>query len=115
MQSVPDLVAKVYAATQVMDEARHVEAFARLLHETFDIVYPITDTLKALLEDCITDRRGDMTYLGMQILIEALAAIQRRRDMAGNPLAGAVRPTSCRTRRDTWPSAASPGATTTRS
>lgn len=92
VQTVPNIDAKYYAATQVMDEARHVEAYARLLHEKFDIVYPITGSLQALLQDCISDRRWDMTYLGMQILIEglALAAFQRIRDMAQNPLAASV-------------------------
>ena len=75
-----------------MDEARHVEAYARLLHEKFELAYPITPGLKALLESTISDRRWDMTYLGMQILIEglALAAFQRIRDTAKNPLAAAV-------------------------
>src|SRR5881296_4146295 len=92
VQTVPDADAKFYAATQVMDEARHVEAYARLLHEKFELAYPITPGLKALLESTISDRRWDMTYLGMQILIEglALAAFQRIRDTAKNPLAGAV-------------------------
>jgi P-aminobenzoate N-oxygenase AurF len=92
VQTVPDTESKFYAATQVMDEARHVEAYARLLHQKFEIVYPITPGLKALLENTLTDRRWDMTYLGMQILIEglALAAFQRIRDTAKNPLAAAV-------------------------
>ena len=42
VQTVPDLDAKFYAATQVMDEARHVEAYSRLLHEKFKLAYPIT-------------------------------------------------------------------------
>ena len=33
VQTVPDLDAKFYAATRVMEEARHVEAYSRLLHE----------------------------------------------------------------------------------
>src|SRR6266571_3259839 len=92
VQTVPNLDSKFYAATQVMDEARHVEAYARLLHEKFELAYPITPGLKALLESTISDRRWDMTYLGMQILIEglALAAFQRIRDTAKNPLAAAV-------------------------
>jgi P-aminobenzoate N-oxygenase AurF len=92
VQSVPDLDAKFYAATQVMDEARHVEAYARLLHEKLGIAYPITPGLKALLETVLTDRRWDMTYLGMQVLIEglALAAFQRIRDYAKNRLAASV-------------------------
>jgi para-aminobenzoate N-oxygenase AurF len=92
VQTVPGVDAKFYAATQVMDEARHVEAYARLLHEKFEIAYPITPGLKALLEQTISDRRWDMTYLGMQILIEglALAAFQRIRDFAKNRLAASV-------------------------
>ena len=92
VQTVPDLDAKFYAATQVMDEARHVEAYSRLLHEKFELAYPITPGLKALLEQGLSDNRWDMTYLTMQILIEglALAAFQRIRDQSQNPLAAAV-------------------------
>jgi len=92
VNTVPDMNAKFYAATQVMDEARHVEAYKRLLHEKFALAYPINPSLKTLLEQTLTDRRWDMTYLGMQVLIEglALAAFQSIRDKAGNTLAGAV-------------------------
>ena len=90
--TVPDMNAKFYAATQVMDEARHVEAYKRLLHEKFQLAYPINKALQKLLEQTLTDRRWDMTYLGMQVLIEglALAAFQSIRDKSGNTLAGAV-------------------------
>jgi hypothetical protein len=92
VQTVPSYESKFYAATQVMDEARHVEAYSRLLHEKFKLAYPITPTLAKLLEATITDRRWDMTYLGMQILIEglALAAFQRIRDTSSNTLCAAV-------------------------
>ena len=92
VNTVPDMNAKFYAATQVMDEARHVETYKRLIHEKFKSAYPITESLKNLLEQTLTDRRWDMTYLGMQVLIEglALAAFQRIRDTAKNNLAGAV-------------------------
>ena len=92
VQTVPDLDSKFYAATQVMDEARHVEAFKRLLHEKMELAYPITPGLRDLLEDGLSDARWDMTYLTMQILIEglALAAFQRIRDSAKNPLAASV-------------------------
>src|SRR5690242_19087009 len=92
VQTVPDLDAKFYAATQVMDEARHVEAYSRLLHDKFELAYPITHGLKSLLETGLSDSRWDMTYLTMQILIEglALAAFQRIRDQSKNPLAAAV-------------------------
>ncbi len=92
VQTVPDIDSKFYAATQVMDEARHVEAYSRLLHEKFELAYPITHGLKSLLENGLTDRRWDMTYLTMQILIEglALAAFQRIRDQSKNRLAASV-------------------------
>jgi hypothetical protein len=92
VQTVPSIQAKFYAATQVMDEARHVEAYARLLHEKVKLAYPITRTLALLLESTITDKRWDMTYLGMQVLIEglALAAFQRIRDTSSNTLAAGV-------------------------
>src|SRR6195256_351246 len=92
VQTVPDLDAKFYAATQVMDEARHVEAYSRLLHDKFELAYPITHGLRSLLETGLSDSRWDMTYLTMQILIEglALAAFQRIRDQSKNPLAAAV-------------------------
>ena len=92
VQDVPAIESKFYAATQVMDEARHVEAYRRLLTDKFRFVYPITGPLKELLERAIADRRWDFTYLGMQVLIEglALSAFQRFRDYARNPLCSAV-------------------------
>lgn len=92
VQQVPAIDAKFYAATQVVDEARHCEAYARLLHEKFDLLYPINPHLKSLLDDTLSDSRWDFTYLGMQVLIEglALAAFGVIRDYARNPLARSV-------------------------
>ena len=92
VQQVPSIDAKFYAATQVIDEARHVEAYSRLLHQKFQLAYPITPTLARLLGDVLSDARWDMTYLGMQVLIEglALASFALIRDQAQNPLAAAV-------------------------
>ena len=73
VQTVPDIDSKFYAATQVIDEARHVEVYSRYLHEKVQLVYPLNKHLKSLLDDVIADSRWDMTYLGMQVLIEGLA------------------------------------------
>ncbi|MEW6690965.1 MAG: diiron oxygenase, partial [Pseudomonadota bacterium] len=88
VQDVPRIESKFYAATQVMDEARHVEAYRRLLKEKFRFVYPISKPLKTLLEQALGDARWDFTYLGMQVLIEGLAlvAFQRIRDYSKNTL-----------------------------
>ena len=89
VQTVPDLDSKFYAATQVIDEARHVEIYARYLNEKVKMFYPINHHLKALLDDVVTDTRWDITNLGMQIIIEglALAAFGMVRDLSGDPLA----------------------------
>ncbi len=91
VQQVPDLEAKFYASTQTIDEARHVEAYKRLI-EKLGMSYPMTGPLATLLEQVLTDKRWDMTYLGMQVVIEglALAAFSGIRDMTSSPLAGAV-------------------------
>jgi hypothetical protein len=73
VETVPWIDAKYYAATQVMDEARHVEVFAKYLDEKLSGHYPINPHLKLLLDDIVADSRWDMTYLGMQIMVEGLA------------------------------------------
>jgi hypothetical protein len=73
VETVPWIDAKYYAATQVMDEARHVEVFGRYLHEKLHDPYPINAHLRMLLDDILRDSRWDMTYLGMQIMVEGLA------------------------------------------
>jgi hypothetical protein len=73
VESVPWIDAKYYAATQVMDEARHVEVFAKYLDEKLSGHYPVNAHLRMLLDDIIADSRWDLTYLGMQIMVEGLA------------------------------------------
>jgi hypothetical protein len=73
LAAVPGPDAKFYAATQVMDEARHVEAYDRYLREKIECTFPISTHLKSLLDSILTDSRWDMKYLGMQIMVEGLA------------------------------------------
>jgi hypothetical protein len=73
VETVPWIDAKYYASTQVMDEARHVEVFAKYLDTKLSGHYPINAHLRMLLDDIIQDNRWDMTYLGMQIMVEGLA------------------------------------------
>ena len=88
---VPDADSKFYAATQTIDEARHVEAYKRLLTK-FGVAYPMTKPLQDLIDQTLRDTRWDMTYLGMQVVIEglALAAFGQIRDHAQNPLCAQV-------------------------
>ncbi|HST20615.1 MAG TPA: ferritin-like domain-containing protein [Blastocatellia bacterium] len=92
VQTVPDIDSKFYAATQVFDEARHVEVYSRYLKEKIGLAYPINPHLKTLLDQAITDGRWDFTYLAMQVIIEglALAAFGTIRDLATEPLGRAL-------------------------
>ncbi len=92
VQAVPDIDSKFYAATQVMDEARHVETYSRYLRTKIEMAYPINPFLKTLLDQVIQDSRWDFTYLGMQVMIEglALAAFALIRDFSTEPLAKAL-------------------------
>jgi hypothetical protein len=73
VQAAPTEEAKWYAANQVADEARHVEVYHRYLTEKLGVSYPVNVHLQQLLEQIISDSRWDMTYLGMQIMVEGLA------------------------------------------
>lgn len=73
VREVPWTEAKYYGATQVIDEARHVEAYARYLDEKLELTYPCNDNLRELLELVVADSRWDVTYLGMQIIVEGIA------------------------------------------
>src|ERR1700724_2832607 len=73
VETVPWVDAKYYAATQVMDEARHVEVFARYLDEKLLHQHRINENLKGILDDILSDSRWDIAYLGMQIMVEGLA------------------------------------------
>ena len=88
VETVPWYDAKLYASTQVVDEARHVEVFARYLAEKLGGEYQINVHLRMLLDDIINDSRWDMTYLGMQIMVEglALAAFGFQHELTTEPL-----------------------------
>jgi predicted unusual protein kinase regulating ubiquinone biosynthesis (AarF/ABC1/UbiB family) len=70
---VPWSEAKLYGATQVMDEARHAEAYSRYLREKLERIWPVNPNLATLLDMVVADSRWDVTYLGMQILVEGIA------------------------------------------
>ncbi len=88
VDAVPDVDAKLYAATQTVDEARHVEVFDRYLHQKVGFSYPINPHLKTLLDLILCDSRWDMKLLGMQVMVEglALAAFGVTRDTVLEPL-----------------------------
>lgn len=64
---------KLYGATQVMDEGRHVEVFHRYLDTKLDKLYQVNDNLFVIIDALMRDGRWDLKFLGMQIMVEGLA------------------------------------------
>ena len=88
VETVPWYEAKLYGATQVVDEARHVEVFARYAKEKLGGEFQINAHLGHLLDDILSDSRWDMVYLGMQVMVEglALAAFGYMQQLSSEPL-----------------------------
>ncbi len=72
VSAVPHMDAKFYAATQTIDEARHVEVFAAFIRQ-LDEVHPIMPSLKSLLDRTLGTDCWMEKAVGMQIVIEGLA------------------------------------------
>ena len=88
VEAVPHINSKFYAATQVVDEARHVEVFERYVREKMDGIYEITESLFSLLKAITAESRWDFKFLGMQLLVEglALAAFMNMLNRCNEPL-----------------------------
>ncbi|MBY0569516.1 MAG: ferritin-like domain-containing protein [Hyphomonadaceae bacterium] len=69
----PTADAKLYAASQTFDEARHVEVFNQYLRKRCKMIYPINKNLKLLIDKVLADERWDLKFIGMQLIIEGLA------------------------------------------
>jgi hypothetical protein len=72
-QSEEQAEARLCAAAQTFDEARHIEVFQRLVDRKMRIVYPMSSSLTSILRDTVTSRELDLTNLGMQVLVEGIA------------------------------------------
>src|SRR5262249_23938452 len=70
--AVPDYEAKLYAASQGMDEARHVEVFSRYLTK-LDKIYPVQPILGSILDDIIAAPQWQAKLVGQQVILEGLA------------------------------------------
>lgn len=74
VETLPTIELKQVAAMQAVDEARHVEVFSRYLNEKVGDMYPVDPSLQALVGDIMRRPEWDFTFLGMQIVVEAIAA-----------------------------------------
>ncbi|MES2355413.1 MAG: aminobenzoate oxygenase [Pseudomonadota bacterium] len=88
VDSVTDLDSKLYGASQVADEARHVDVFSRYLREKVGLICSINPDLKTLLDLLLKDSRWDIKFLGLQIMVEglALSSFAMLRHSARDPL-----------------------------
>jgi len=87
VNAVPHTDAKFYAATQTMDEARHVEVFARYI-DKLDHVRPIASPLKRILDATLQTESWMHKLVGMQIVVEGLAlySFREMRNLTEEPL-----------------------------
>jgi rubrerythrin len=87
VNAVPHMDAKFYAATQTLDEARHVEAFAAYIKQLGE-VHPIMPSLKTLLDETLGRESWMHKAVGMQIVVEGLALYMFRdmRNATRDPL-----------------------------
>jgi hypothetical protein len=87
VEAVPDIDGKLYAATQVVDEARHVEVFHRYI-QRLDRVYPIDPALQAVLNAILEADLWQMKCVGMQVIVEGLAmgAFKIMKEESSDPL-----------------------------
>ena len=72
VNSIPELDAKLYASTQVVDEGRHVEVFEKYVKKLHKI-YPVDPLLKSLVDEILSTPFWELKLLGMQMIIEGLA------------------------------------------
>lgn len=79
---------KFYAASQVIDEARHIEVFSKFLGEKAGAIHPIGGALKTLLDVLLQVEGMEKKVLGMQTLFEGMAVgiMDQLRRESLNPL-----------------------------
>ncbi|SDW77813.1 P-aminobenzoate N-oxygenase AurF [Amycolatopsis xylanica] len=82
---------KMFGATQLMDEARHVEGFNRFIKTKIGIRYPLSSTLASLFQHVMADSRWDFGVLAAHALVEnmGLATFGVHRERMKDPLARA--------------------------
>jgi hypothetical protein len=87
VNAVPHTDGKFYAATQTMDEARHVEVFAKYIKK-LDELRPIAPPLRTILDRILETDNWMHKLVGMQIVIEGLAlfSFKEMRQLTEEPL-----------------------------
>jgi hypothetical protein len=84
---VEDEQAKFVLACQVIEEAKHVSAFRRLLLK-LDAIHPCNPWAKRLLGDLVRTQKASYKLVGMQLIVENIAnqLFHIMREHLGDPL-----------------------------
>lgn len=73
ISGMPTHDGKLFTSSQVSDEARHVDFFARYLHHTTGKVYPPSECLQDVLMMGLSNTNWEIKFIICQLLIESLA------------------------------------------
>jgi hypothetical protein len=84
----PTFQAKLYAAQQAADEARHAETMQRYIKERYGCVYPIQDGVKHIFDKALASKEWDLKFIIVQIVVEglALSTFQICKERTNDPL-----------------------------
>ncbi len=69
----PDMDMKFFAGSQVFDEVRHTEVFAKFISRKLGKIHPIDPNVKFLLEEIMKADSWQKKTLGMQTIFEGMA------------------------------------------
>jgi rubrerythrin len=69
---VDDEQAKFVLACQVIEEAKHVSAFRRLLKK-LDVIHPANPWVRRVLSDLVATKHASYKLVGMQLIVENIA------------------------------------------
>ena len=74
VESVPGSDAKLFQATQVMDEARHAEVLSRYIEEKLEgLRYPMPKQVREIFDEILADSRWTVKTIGLQLVAETFA------------------------------------------
>jgi hypothetical protein len=87
INALPDLDAKLFSATQAIDEGRHVEAFERYV-KRLHTIYPPDPLLRNIVDYMLASPDFHVKLVGMQVILEgmALGSFHVVRKQSGEPL-----------------------------
>lgn len=69
-EKVPYFESKLFASTQAIDEAKHLDVFTQYINKHIETQYTFNSVIENYLADILNDSRWDFVYLGGQVIGE---------------------------------------------